>query len=331
MVTMTATAPPLTATDVEDVYYWPTSVTQTNPAFTGNDPSTTVTAGPPTKLAFGQQPSAIQINKAVDPAVTVRVTDEFGALAKRYLGTITMGYGFNASPDMQQPSGNSAPAQVGTATFDQLKFATAGSNINLRATSQYGDVILQSDNSMRFDVWQKRATCVGSTCTSGILISPDGMTSAQVDAGSGSGGEITATVGDTSYSTLSCSDPYLAQVGAAGVTFNVSGDRAKTVTYTLSKAVVQKASKLGAPHFQICYASPNKFTAVATDGTLTPAQQQSVTVGSGAIDMYVGVLPVCKAKGLASGQPCLAASTGNGVGDRVFTIQVPPGDPRITS
>jgi hypothetical protein len=148
------------------------------------------------------------------------------------------------------------------------------------------------------------------------------------------------TLGDENFGFV-CGDPNLYDAGARGVTFNVvttdgSNERAKTVTYTLSKSVVQAATKRGSPQIHICFMAPfsqvKPFKVVDAKGKLDGiAPVRKVLVGSGEIDMYVGPLPTCNTKGISENQPCVLSSKGVAGGGREFVIRTPPGDPRITS
>lgn len=325
-IEVTAKTPKLSPWNTEDPYEWSTSAPQPLMTFTrsGDNPSTTVTAGPPTKLVFDHEPSDVQFDTVMAPAVKVLLKDAFGSLVKRYQGDMILSYGFETK--LKPPRGDIVSVNGGKATFDALKFSTPASNLILKATT--GGM---QATSAEFNVWQLLKDC-GDTCSSGKLDSDDGQTSAKIDAGPGTGGRLTATVGDAPHKPLSCTDPALLEAGATGVTFNITGDRKKTITFTLSKALVQTAKVPGAAHFKICYASDQPFTAVDKAGKLVElTETENVVVGSRSVPMYVGWLAECKTKKLPAENPCLASSTGSAGGGRQFMIQAPPGDPRITS
>jgi hypothetical protein len=326
---------------------WNAKAQQLLPTFRpmGAPPSTTVTAGPPDHLAFDTtfDPDE-QLNKEL--AFGVEVLDRHDALVTRYgtknhPGTI----GVDSAYVPLEP--RRSQAADGVARFTSFKLTAAASSITLRAAAAYPYENV-SGVSKSFNVWEYLAPCPATGCSSPLV--GDGKTSAKVDVApsqppagilvqSEGPDSVAVTVGDSSYPKLDCTDETLLKAGAKGVTFNVTGRHSKTLTFTLSKAVVQDAKSLtkipGSAHYQICYAAPaddvERFKVVGKNGTLESAAQQDIQVGAASVTMYVGVLPGCKDKGIEPNQPCVMSSTGAAGGGREFVIRTPPGDPRITS
>jgi hypothetical protein len=95
----------------------------------------TVTAGPPDHLAFGQQPTNVNVNAAISPAVTVKILDLFGNLVD-VSSTISITVDLGSNPTGATLSGTLiVPAVHGVATFNNLKLNKAGTMYTLGASS----------------------------------------------------------------------------------------------------------------------------------------------------------------------------------------------------
>ena len=80
---------------------------------------------PATGLAFGQQPSNVQVGAAISPPVTVRAVDGTGATATSFTGSITIALGLNPTGAVLSGT-TTATAVAGVATFANLSVDRAG-------------------------------------------------------------------------------------------------------------------------------------------------------------------------------------------------------------
>jgi hypothetical protein len=124
-------------------------------AFLSLSGSAAVTVSPAAAhhLAFGQQPGNTVAGQAVTPAVTVRVSDQFGNLVSTDGSTVTVAIG--ANPAGGTLSGTAAePASGGVATFANLSIDKAGTGYTLQAT----DGTLGAATSAAFNIVSVSAT-----------------------------------------------------------------------------------------------------------------------------------------------------------------------------
>ena len=91
----------------------------------------TVNPLPATKLAFQVQPSNVQVNTVMTPAVTVAATDANDNTVTTYTSTVTLT--FNGTGNMAGTYTQTAVA--GIATFDDLTFDTEGTSYTITANS----------------------------------------------------------------------------------------------------------------------------------------------------------------------------------------------------
>jgi len=81
-----------------------------------------------------------------------------------------------------------------------------------------------------------------------------------------------------------------------------------TVSLEIDKSLVQSSGHPGASSWQICYASPSKFTALpGTSGTAT----------IGGVTYETGLLPDCSSTQAA---PCVQTRNKNNAGDVIVTF-----------
>lgn len=92
----------------------------------------TITPGAATKLAFGQQPTAVVRPASITPAVTVLVQDAFGNTVTSSTASVTMA--LTTGPGVLTGGGATA-AVAGIATFSGLQFSLAGAGDILTASS----------------------------------------------------------------------------------------------------------------------------------------------------------------------------------------------------
>jgi hypothetical protein len=97
--------------------------------------SVSVTPAAASKLAFGQQPSNAVVNKAISPAVTVRVLDAFGNLETAdNSDQVTLAIGPN-SPSGLLSGTNPVTVSSGVATFSTLSINQVGNGYTLTSSS----------------------------------------------------------------------------------------------------------------------------------------------------------------------------------------------------
>jgi hypothetical protein len=91
-------------------------------------------------------------------------------------------------------------------------------------------------------------------------------------------------------------------------------DRAKTVTATIDKSVMNAQPNNGASFLQMCFGAPYRFVTRA-GSTLTEVD----TNHDGSNDFFYGLLPDCGAA------PCVSSRNKTGAGDGVIVTQAPGG------
>jgi CSLREA domain-containing protein/uncharacterized repeat protein (TIGR01451 family) len=111
----------------------PGGVTDPTPGNNSSTDSNNLVAGPPTQLAFGQQPVNTAGGATITPSPTVRILDQFGNLTTS-TANVTIAIGTN--PVGGTLSGTATVAAVaGVATFNGLSINTAGNGYTLAADS----------------------------------------------------------------------------------------------------------------------------------------------------------------------------------------------------
>lgn len=111
----------------------PGGVTDPNPGNNSATDTDTLVAGPPSQLAFGQQPVNTAGGATITPSPTVRILDQFGNLTTS-TANVTIAIGTN--PAGGTLSGTTTVAAVaGVATFNGLSINTAGTGYTLAASS----------------------------------------------------------------------------------------------------------------------------------------------------------------------------------------------------
>jgi alpha-tubulin suppressor-like RCC1 family protein len=130
----------------------------------------TVNPGPPTKLAFGQQPTNAQGNVAFAPAVTVTISDAFSNVVTTATNPITVDLGVNVWKSVFAPGAmligtKTVNAVNGVATFSGLRVDKPGAGYTM-VTTAAGLTGAGSDPfSVNLTVQQVRAAKMGNhTC-----------------------------------------------------------------------------------------------------------------------------------------------------------------------
>jgi len=304
-VTITATAP-----NTPGSYTWAVGMQHDgdsdgndNFTLTGSAPAVTVISVPPTSLAIVGQPSTTQVNTAMNPAVVVDVEDSSG-IDTSYNGPVELTYA-QSPAGYPLPANNEVNAVQGVATFPALTFGTVEVASPLELQAEIPGTSLVSPPSSGFNIATQVTTCPGgtTTCQSGTVT--DQGTSESVNAAAAPTTDILAlTAGG--FGPLSCTT-----IGGT-ITFTLT-NRAKTITMTLAKNLVQQAISEGASKFNICWGQATPFT-VLGGGTSGQANGE-----------FEGLLPDCTSGGP---QPCVASRNKNKSGQEVVTVSAPAGDPR---
>jgi hypothetical protein len=255
------------------------------------------------QVVFTVQPSVVQRNAAMTPSVVVEVQKSNGHLVN-YDGTVTLGYSTNLN-NAPLPTGGTATASGGIATFTSLAFGEFGFGYQLEATvTTPSGTTVTSAPSARFDVVDQLVRCgQNQGCQTGTVTALGTSGSSAADAAS-TAGILTATGGGTLTDGLSCTGD---RKGV--VTFN--SDRPQTITVTASNAGVSPRGKI-----EICAGANYPFT--TADGS--PATWYAVNGD------YEGLLPACPPTGAVL---CVRYTQRSDKTDTAV-IFAPAGDPHIT-
>jgi hypothetical protein len=110
--------------------------------------------------------------------------------------------------------------------------------------------------------------------------------------------------------------PWVPATGLAGSYVNVTTGTASqlTITWTISKAIVNIQSDNGAAHYNICLATAISFT--TKTGTQVATQETDDTGKS----LYFGIIPDC-GKGVTG--PCMKSRGKNPAGDVILVYVIP--------
>jgi hypothetical protein len=289
----------------------------------GSDLSTDL--GGQCRLAFAAQPKGAQKGEPIrsvafepvaGPPVRINALDPEGDPVPSFTTPVSIGLAGTGSGSLSQDPADPASAG-GVLSYSGLRIGAAGA-YNLTA-AKTGYIPGTSDQFQIVDVEQP---CDHVRCEVGL----DGQrASARIT------GELVAN--DPGHALLSSSVGTRPDCEFAGYSspmgpdewyeFALTVERTKTITVTYSK-VAMKAAAGGPASLEICFSSPEPFT--AKGGT----QPFNYVDGDGdPSDGFVGLLPDCPAVPLAD--PCILDRASAGGGRAVVTAFAPAalGDPRM--
>jgi hypothetical protein len=249
------------------------------------------------------------------PPVRIDARDPQGDPVPSFTTPVALGLAGTGTGSLSQDPADPAAAG-GVLSYSGLRISAAGS-YNLTATKT-GYIAATSEQFQIVDVAQD---CDDESCEATL----DGRrTSNRVN------GELIA--GDPGHALLSSNVGTRPDCEFAGHTsrmgpdewyeFEVTVDRRKTVTVTFSR-LAMKAASGGASSLEICFSSPEPFTA---NGGLR--QFNYVDDDGDPLDGFVGLLPDCPE--VPTDDPCILDREPAGGGTAVVTFFAPAslGDPR---
>jgi hypothetical protein len=228
----------------------------------------TISVGTPSKLAYGQQPTAAQAGATI-PAVTVRILDLGGNLTSS-TANVTLAIAAGTGTAGAHLSGTvTVGASSGTATFNTLSIDSVGTNYQLSTTSSG----LTGATSNPFNInggppAQLKFGVQPSSTTGGATLSP--VTVRILDAG-----------GNQTNST-------------ANVTLAITGGTGTANAHLSGGASVTLAAVAGTATFNTLNvdSAGSNYTLSATSGSLTGATSNPFTITVGAASkLAFGVQP----------------------------------------
>jgi hypothetical protein len=318
VVSVTATVP----TTCTATYAWSVVAKQAND-FNGTpgndlalDPATSslntsVAGGCALRFVAGRQPAASLVDQAISalpyqpgPSVQVEVIDGAGQRVTTSTASITVALGPSTGTGTLHGT-LTVSANAGVASFGNLSIDAPGT-YTLRATSAG----LSSATSSTFRVDQVAVACIEDvTCSASIA---NGSTTFDVTAPGNAGTDAGFLVLDNGVGVAIDCAGYTELTATPTV---IEGpDRAKTVTSTIDKRVMNAQPNNGASFLQMCFGAPYTF-ATRPGSTLTGVD----TNGDSVDDFFYGLLPDCGAP------PCVSSRKKTNAGDGVITTQTPGG------
>jgi hypothetical protein len=319
VVSVTATVP----TTCMATYAWSVVAKQANDfnGAPGNDLTldpatssltTSVAGGCALRFVAGRQPAASRVNQTISaldyqpggPSVQVEVIDGAGQRVTTSTASITVALGPSAGTGALHGT-LTVSASAGVASFGSLSIDAPGTYA-LRATSAG----LSAVTSSTFRVDQVAVACIEDvTCSASIA---NGSTTFDVTAPGNAGTDAGFLVLDNGVGVAIDCSGYTELTATPTV---IEGpDRAKTVTSTIDKRVMNAQPNNGASFLQMCFGAPYTF-ATRPGSTLTGVD----TDGNGINDFFYGLLPDCGAA------PCVSSRKKTNAGDGVITTQTPAG------
>ncbi len=142
--------------------------------FTATSTAFNATVGPPTRLAFGVQPSNVVAGTAISPAMTVRVVDAAGNTVTTATTSITVAIGTNPGSGFLNGT-RTVSAVNGVATFSTLSITRTGVGYTLTAAATG----LTTGTSAAFNVTPGAAASLAfytnppNLVTAGVAITPE--------------------------------------------------------------------------------------------------------------------------------------------------------------
>jgi hypothetical protein len=319
VVSVTATVP----TTCTATYTWSVVAKQAND-FNGPpgneltlDPATSslntsVAGGCALRFVAGRQPAASRVNQTISaldyqpsgPSVQVEVVDGAGHRVTTSSASITVALGPSTGTGTLHGT-LTVSASAGVASFASLSIDAPGT-YTLRATSG----ALSAATSSMFRVDQVATACIEDvTCSASIA---NGSTTFDVTAPGNAGTDAGFLLLDNGIGVAIDCAGYTELTAAPTV---IEGpDRAKTVTSTIDKRVMNAQPNNGASFLQMCFGAPYTF-ATRPGSTLTGVD----TNGDSVDDFFYGLLPDC---GTA---PCVSSRNKTNAGDGVIVTQTPAG------
>lgn len=313
---------------------WTTFVKQSNDFLgTGNDfmisgqqPTTTV--GTPYLSWSAQQPGPTEFNQDMSPAPIVTAFDPCGHVDTQFTDSVTLSDKADngTSPpadtvvDSQTKAAPSVAAVAGIATFSHLQFTTYGFYDRLTATATG----FTAATSNWFIVAQQLTTCAtADSC--GLNLGDKQTTAATVTTGAGSPGQYVSgsRLGGTSGTDAfaDCTDQEGGSVQVSD-TMIVDTPRAKEVTLTISKTLVNAVSNNGTPFMDICLDIPTQAQPTSSMFLTKADVADGITVAHS----YQGLLPDCA--DVANTPPCVV-SRNKRVANEIIVFDLPAGDPHF--
>jgi len=219
------------------------------------------------------------------------------------------------SPSSGSFSASAPPAVMrGLFSYSGLKLGAPGS-YTLRATGTG----FSAGTSSGFQVADVAEKCNATKCDAHL----DGsLTSSTLNGVLGAGAEGHVLLSLNAGPQPECSG-YVSPMGD-WYEFMVTTERDKTIAVTYSKEAMRKVK--GASSLEICFASPEPFT--AKTGPATPFDYDGqLSTGANGLEGYVGLLPDCPD---TPDSPCILSRGSGGGGTALVEFFVPGrlGDPR---
>ena len=274
--------------------------------------TTSVDGGCTLRFVSARQPAAARVNQTISaiayqpsgPSVQVEVVDGSGNRVTTSTASITLALG--PSTGIGTLHGTvTASASAGVASFGNLSIDAPGT-YTLRATSPG----LTAATSSTFRIDQVAVACIEDVTCSATLV--NGTTTFDVTAPGNAGVDAGFLVLDNGVGVAIDCAGYTELTATPTV---IEGpDRAKTVTSTIDKRVMNAQPNNGASFLQMCFGAPYTF-ATRPGSTLTGVD----TNGDSVDDFFYGLLPDC---GTA---PCVSSRKKTNAGDGVIVTQAPAG------
>jgi hypothetical protein len=279
----------------------------------GSSLTTTVTGGGcALRFVAGRQPAAARVNQTISaigyqpggPSVQVEVVDGAGNRVTTSTASITVALGPGTGTGALHGT-LTVSASAGVASFGNLSIDAPGT-YTLRATSAG----LSAATSSTFRADQVAVACIEDvTCSATIA---NGSTTFDVTAPGNAGTDAGFLVLDNGVGVaIDCSG--YAELTATPTVIE-GPNRAKTVTSTIDKRVMNSQPNNGASFLQMCFGAPYTFT-TRPGSTLTGVD----TNGDSVDDFFYGLLPDCGAP------PCVSSRKKTNAGDGVIVTQAPAG------
>jgi hypothetical protein len=274
--------------------------------------TTSVAGGCALRFVAGRQPAASRVNQTISaldyqpggPSVQVEVVDGAGQRVTTSTASITVALGPSTGTGTLHGT-LTVSASAGVASFGNLSIDAPGT-YTLRATSAG----LSATTSSTFRVDQVAVACIEDvTCSASIA---NGSTTFDVTASGNAGTDAGFLILDNGIGVAIDCAGYSELTATPTV---IEGpDRAKTVTSTIDKRVMNAQPNNGASFLQMCFGAPYTF-ATRPGSALTGVD----TDGNGINDFFYALLPDCGAP------PCVSSRKKTNAGDGVIVTQTPGG------